>query len=76
MKQEFTPRGSHRLVDGEQKTQWVNYTGFVYLNGKVGVTDYFTGKGEMILTPQEFCEMAGAGEEEVVETKPPEGEGE
>ena len=51
---------SFRLVDGDTKSPWATYTQICYLNGKVGVTDYWTGQGERILTPDEFCQMIAA----------------
>ena len=59
MEQEFTVSGNHRLIDGEQTTKWAGYRQFTYLNGMVGVTDYFAGVGEKILTPEEFAQVAG-----------------
>ena len=57
--QEFDANGRHRLVLGEQATEWAAYRQFTYLNGYVGVTDYYTGTGEAVLTAPEFCERAG-----------------
>ena len=59
--QEINDQGQHRLVCGEQATKWAPYTEFTYLNGYVGVTDYYTGTGECVLTADEFCARMGVG---------------
>lgn len=46
-----------RLVDGEDVSPWASYTQVCYLKGSVGVTDYFTGEGEKVLTPDEYCQL-------------------
>lgn len=46
-----------RLVDGKEKSPWAAYSQICYLNGMVGATDYYTGDGEKILTPDEFCQL-------------------
>lgn len=63
MRQEFDEHGNHRLVDEDgSATTWAHYKGFTYHKGKVGVTDYWTGSGERIMDPVEFCMLAGAKE--------------
>lgn len=57
--QEFDANGRHRLVLGEQATEWAVYCQFTYLNGYAGVTNFYTGTGEGVLTAVEFCERAG-----------------
>lgn len=57
--QEFDANGRHRLVLGERVTEWAAYHQFTYLNGYVGVTDYYTGTGECVLMADEFCARAG-----------------
>lgn len=48
---EFTDNGYHRLVSSDGAvTLWASYTQPTYLQGFVGVTDYYTGTGEAILT--------------------------
>lgn len=64
MVQEFNEQGLHRLVCGSQKTNWASYRSFTFLNGMVGVTDYYTGNGEKILTTEQFCQLAGVREEQ------------
>ena len=66
LRQEFDDRGNHRLIgpNGET-TRWASYRSFTYLNGHVGVTDYYTGEGEKILTPDEFCANSGATVEDL-----------
>lgn len=59
--QEINAHGQHRLVCGEQATKWAPYTEFTYLDGYVGVTDYYTGTGECVLTADEFCARVGVG---------------
>ena len=56
--QEFDANGRHRLVLGEQATEWAVSRQFTYLNGFVGTTNYYTGT-EGVLTAAEFCERAG-----------------
>ncbi len=66
VKQEFDS-DTHRLVseDGTRFTEWADYSWFTYLDGMVGITRYFLSKsvGEFktILTPEEFCKLAGIG---------------
>ncbi len=64
--QEFDAYGAHRLArSGVPITAWAEYKGWVYWhteeNGErlefVGVTDYFTGTEEAIVTPHEFFTM-------------------
>lgn len=57
----FRDDGAHKLVDHEtgDETHYAQFSGFTYLKGFVGCTDYYTGKGEAIMTPDEFCKMAG-----------------
>ena len=65
IKQEFDAYGNHRLVNDETGavTRWAPHTGFTYLDGMVGTTDYYTGDGgPMVLTPTEFVEIAASGE--------------
>jgi len=57
--QEFDANGRHRLVLGERATEWAVSRQFTYLNGYVGVTDYYTGTGDGVLTAAEFCARAG-----------------
>ena len=57
--QEFDSTGRHRLVLGDRTTEWAGYCQFTYLKGYVGVTDYYTGTGECVLTAEEFCARAG-----------------
>ena len=57
--QEFDERGHHRLVLGDRATEWAGYQQFTYLKGYVGVTDYYTGTGECVLTADEFCARTG-----------------
>ena len=57
--QEFDEYGNHRLVKGAEATKFAHYMAFTYLDGYVGVTDYYTGTGECVLTPEEFCALAG-----------------
>ena len=57
--QEFDEYGNHRLVKGAEATEFAHYMAFTYLDGYVGVTDYYTGTGECVLTPEEFCALAG-----------------
>jgi len=60
MKQEFDENGNHRLVaDDGTASRWVSYAAWSYLDGMVGVTDYYTGEGEKIMTPDEFCRLHG-----------------
>ena len=56
--QEFDAHGRHRLVLGEQATEWAISRQFTYLNGYVGTTDYYTGM-EGVLTAAEFCARVG-----------------
>ena len=62
MKQKFDYYGNHCLTDedGQELTHYASYTSWVYYDGFVSVTDYYTGKGEAILTCDEFCKMAQA----------------
>lgn len=57
--QEFDEYGNHRLVKEAKVTKFAAYTAFTYLDGYVGVTDYYTGTGECVLTAEEFCALAG-----------------
>ena len=57
--QEFDANGRHRLVLGGRVTDWAAPQQFTYLNGYVGVTDYYTGTGECVLLPKEFCARVG-----------------
>ena len=57
--QEINEKGHHRLVLGEKATEWAGYCQFTYLSGYVGVTDYYTGTGECVLTADEFCARTG-----------------
>ena len=59
--QEMNAQGQHRLIFGEQATRWASYTQFTYLNGYVGVTDYWAGTGECVLSADEFCSLMGVG---------------
>ena len=59
--QEMDDNGRHRLVSGDQATKWAPYTEFTYLNGYVGVTDYYMGRGECVLSADEFCSLMGVG---------------
>ena len=62
MKQEFDDYGNHSLVNtktGKRSSQKASYQAFTYLDGFVGCTDYYTGTGEAIMTPEEFCKMVG-----------------
>ena len=58
-RQEFDTNGRHRLVLGERATDWAANCQFTYLNGYVGVTDYYTGAEAGVLTAEEFCARAG-----------------
>ena len=58
--QEINAHGQHRLVCGEQATKWAPYAEFTYLQGYVGVTDYYTGTGECVLSADEFCARPAA----------------
>lgn len=62
-KQEFNEDGLHRLVYGSECTGWAAYRSFTFLRGMVGVTHYYTGNGERILSAEEFCKLAGVGKE-------------
>ena len=57
--QEVDANGCHRLVLGEQATEWAGFCQFTYLNGYVGTTNYYTGTGDGVLTAEEFCARAG-----------------
>ena len=57
--QEFDADGRHRLVLGEQATEWAAYCQFTYLKGYVGTTDYYTGTGGAVLAASEFCARVG-----------------
>ena len=57
--QEIDENGRHRLVLGGRVTEWAAYQQFTYLNGYVGVTDYYTGTGECVLGAEEFCARVG-----------------
>ena len=59
--QEMNAHGQHRLVSEGRATKWAAYTQFTYLNGYVGVTDYYTGTGECVLPAKEFCARVGVG---------------
>ena len=61
LRQVFDEKGRHYLINTETgaKTRFASYINWTYLDGFVGVTDFFTGEGEKILTPHEFCHMAG-----------------
>lgn len=48
----------HRLVSGEQTTEWASYSSWTYLNGYVGFTAYY-GITEGVMTADEFCKMTG-----------------
>ena len=57
--QVFNDNGNHwlhNLATGA-KSKIVSYTKFSYLEGKVGVTDYYTGTGEQITDPFNFCQQ-------------------
>ena len=61
-KQEFDDHGNHRLINtAGQTTRWADYSTFTYLDGWIGVTDYYTGTGERVISPLEFCHLAGVG---------------
>ena len=49
-------RTAHRLVapNGTDKTMWAGYTSWVYMDGYVGITDYYKPGGSVI-TADEFC---------------------
>ena len=47
---EFNDNGYHRLVSSDGTvTLWASYKQPTYLQGFVGVTDYYTGTGEAVL---------------------------
>ena len=51
IRMEFTDNGYHRLVSSDgTATLWASYSQPTYLQGFVGVTDYYTGTGEAVLT--------------------------
>lgn len=62
-KQVFVPEGTarHRLELGSAVTESAEYADFTYLNGYVGVTDYWTGTGEAVMTANEFTRRYGYG---------------
>lgn len=60
LKQEFNEAGQHRLVNTEtgETSLWAGYAGAVRFQGRVSVTDYYTGCGEKIVTPDQFATYA------------------
>jgi len=61
MRQTFDDAGNHTLENtATGKKCRASYTDWAYLDGWVSCTDYYTGKGEAIMTPDEFCKMAGS----------------
>lgn len=60
-----------RLIDGNEATQWAQYTQAPLLNGVVGATEYFTGgnhkfpvdNGIALLTTDQFCDLITIGKE-------------
>ena len=57
----FDDHGNHTLTNTKTgKAFRASYTGWIYLDGWVSCTDYYTGTGEQILTPDEFCKLGGS----------------
>lgn len=61
LEQVFDDNGNH-ILRNKQTGAAVRapYTSWTYLDGWVGCTDYFTGTGEAIMTPEEFCKIGAA----------------
>lgn len=61
LKQVFDERGRHYLMNTKtgERTQLASYTSWTFLDGFVGVSDFYTGTGEQIMSAAEFCELGG-----------------
>lgn len=56
--QEFNDGGAHRLVRSDGAcTKWAAYTNWTFLDDRVGITDYYTGCGDMIISPLELAAL-------------------
>ena len=62
VRMEITDGGWHRLVSSDgTATLWASYSQPTYLQGFVGVTDYYTGTGEAVLTVDDAIPLLCVG---------------
>ena len=54
--QEIADDGRHRLVADNACTLWAPYTEFTYLNGWIGITEYYGKEG--VISSDEFLKLA------------------